>query len=133
MQRFYVRPSLVSCETAETAQIVTKSVGNNRNEPLVPVWELVERARASGHNSPVVSVVAPLASLLVLRWAAFMEAEQEAIASFNEAAFSPLLPTALRQPSWQRPEDLSARIVDALDGLGTRNNGPYLKYAAAVA
>ena len=37
-----------------------------------------------------------LAALLYLRWADFQEAEQEAIAAFDEADYNPVLPAALR-------------------------------------
>src|SRR5262245_693174 len=110
-QRSFARRSLVSCDVE--AKVVTNGARTIRRAgPIVPVWELMDRALMKGHGSPAVDVVAPLAGLLVLRWAAFMEAEQEAIASFNEVGFSPLLPEGLRQPAWGH--DLSTRIVHAL-------------------
>lgn len=49
---------------------------------------------------PVGDRLAALAGLVVLRWAAWQEAEQEAVAAFDETPFSPFLPSALRRPAW---------------------------------
>lgn len=125
----------MSCEVLvlEATQIMAKNPGEDCGvHKQLPVWELIDRAR-EGHGSPVVDVVAPLAGLLVLRWAAFIEAEQEAIASFNEIAFSPVLSASLRQSAWEHPENLSAHLIDALADLGSRKDIPFLKYASVVA
>lgn len=113
-------------------RVVTNNAGKNRSGAEFPVWELLDRARAKGNGSLVVDVIAPLASLLVLRWAAFMEAEQEAIASFNDSGFSPALPAVLQRQAWTDPERLSTYALDALASLARRDI-PHIKYAAAVA
>lgn len=117
---------------AEARPLVMMSAGKNHDgRSELPAREIVERARAVGHGSAIVDVVAPLAGLLVLRWAAFIEAEQEAIASFNDAVFSPLLPGGLRQPAWADPEWVAKHIAADLASL-RRTDAAYAKYAATV-
>lgn len=97
-----------------------------------PVWELLVRTRIKGQGSPLVEVIAPLAGLLVLRWAAFVEAEHEAIASFDETRFLTVLPAVLRQPAWVQPETLGVGLLDALATL-RRSDVPHIRYATTVA
>src|SRR4051812_11090768 len=115
-------------------QIVTTTSKDGGARPMFPVWELLDRRRADGRGgSAIDDVVAPLASLLVLRWAAFIEAEQEAVASFNDASFSPVLPNTLQQKAWRSPGELTSGLVGSLNGLGGRGDLAVLKYASAVA
>lgn len=130
----FARHSLVSCDVARAMQTVTTSSKDRTARPMFPVWELLDRRRADGRGgSAVVDVVAPLAGLLVLRWAAFIEAEQEAVASFNDTGFSPVLPDTLHQKAWHSPDELASGLVGSLDGLGGRGDVAILKYASAVA
>ena len=45
-------------------------------------------------------ILGPLAGLLITKWASHDESEREAIAAFNEEAFTPELPEALRLSAW---------------------------------
>ena len=73
---------------------------------------------------------AALASLIYLRWADFIEAEQEAAAAFEGVDFSPVLPRELHWRCWhQLPDDdlhafLTQRLAPALDELGTCQREP---------
>jgi len=64
-----------------------------------------------------------LAALIYLRWADFQEAEQEAIAAFDDTEYRPVLPSSLHWRSWHLlpPDDLktffSDRLPHALDQL----------------
>ena len=43
-------------------------------------------------TTPLNHVLAPLAGLFIAKWAGYDESEREAIAAFNEEAFTPELP-----------------------------------------
>lgn len=82
------------------------------------------RDELPAHDMPVT-----LAALLYLRWVDFQEAEQEAIAAFDEAAYKPVLPAALHWRSWYNlpphdlPELFSDRLSPALERLNnSRHN-----------
>jgi type I restriction enzyme M protein len=81
----------------------------------------------------VARFVAPLAGLLFLRWAAFMEAEAEAISAFNDTPFSPGLPEALRQASWNLGHGLATRLYGGVLGGGLRRGLTPNKYVVAAA
>ena len=95
--------------------------------------ELVERLLAFGHSAPGIDLVAPLAGLLVLRWAAFVEAETEAVSAFNDVPFLPLLPEALRQPSWTDAHGLASRLRGGLPEISRRQDVAVGRYLGAVA
>jgi type I restriction enzyme M protein len=100
---------------------------------MLPAWELMDQVRASGHDgSHVVDVVAPLAGLLVLRWAAFHEAEQEAVAAFDDQAFTPFLPVGLRQSAWV-DGTVAQHLLGELSTFPTRHETRHAKYVASVA
>ena len=64
----------------------------------------------------------PLAGLLIAKWAGYVEAEHEAVAAFEDRAFAPELPDALRRPAWERPIQADAdAVVDALKNLTMRH------------
>ena len=58
-------------------------------------------------------VLGPLAGLLIAKWAGYAESEREAIAAFNEEAFTPELPKALKLFAWDRPTERHASDVAA--------------------
>ena len=113
---------------------VPPSSGNTQSDfEEFPMWELMDRLRASGWSGvPVVDVVAPLGGLLVLRWAAFLEAEQEAVAAFDDQAFEPVLPPALRQPAWA-DGTVADQLAKELPAIRIRHDNAHAKYVASVA
>ena len=69
---------------------------------------------ARGHTTiPLDHVLGPLAGLLVAKWAGYAESEREAIATFNEEAFTPELPEALKLFAWDQPTERHASDVAA--------------------
>ena len=97
-------------------------------------WELMDRLRASKPASQlVVDLVAPLGGLLVLRWAAFMEAETEAVSAFNDTPFEPLLPESLREASWRDVHGLPLRLKAGLPAVRQRRDAGTSRYVWAVA
>lgn len=99
------------------------------------VLELAMRFRSGGRSSTaaVTDIVAPLAGLLVLRWAAFMEAETEAVSAFNDTPFVPHLPESLRQTSWGDAHELVARLSGGLREIGESRDAAIGRYVGAVA
>ena len=64
----------------------------------------------------------PLAGLLIAKWAGYDESEREAIAAFNEEAFTPELPQALSLSAWRDPSTGHAgEVAEALRGMAARN------------
>ncbi|MCA9639038.1 MAG: hypothetical protein KC492_00050, partial [Myxococcales bacterium] len=124
----------MSCELVEAMQHVTTPPRKNRPvRPTPPAWELMDRLRAAGRGgSPIVEMIAPLAGLLVLRWAAFHEAEQEAVAAFDDHAFEPLLPLKLRQLAWT-DRTIADHLAGELRTLQVRHDTDQARYVAAVA
>ena len=110
-------------------------IADSPNAPTsFPIRELIDARRIAGDSgSPFVDIIAPLAGLFIFRWAAFMEAEMEAVASFDEIGFSALLPEGLRQPAWQSPRELATHLVEALGTLSGRQDIASLRYVKAVA
>ena len=55
-----------------------------------------------------------LAALIYLRWADFQEAEQEAIAAFDDTDYRPVMPSSLHWRSWHllSPDDLKTFFTD---------------------
>ncbi len=93
-------------------------------------------ARLSHHDERTTSpldLVSALAGLLVLRWAAFMEAETEAVSAFNDTPFSPHLPVSLRQPSWTDAHELASRLSEGLPEISLRQDATVGRYVGAVA
>ena len=52
------------------------------------------------HN-PVESLIAPLATILLLRWAEYVDAEQEAVAAFDGNVYRPAVPRRYHWSSWR--------------------------------
>ena len=81
-------------------------------------------------------VLAPLAGLLIAKWAGYDESEREAIAAFNEEAFAPDLPEALRLSAWSDPATSHAgEVAEALRGMTARKcaGNAAARYAIRVA
>ena len=82
------------------------------------------------------SVMGPLVGLLIAKWAAYDEAEREAVAAFDGRAFVPELPEALRRSAWERPVEGDAdAVVEALKNLTARQPpaSPFTRYLVDVA
>ena len=78
----------------------------------------------------------PLAGLLIAKWASHDESEREAIAAFNEEAFTPELPEALRLSAWSDPTTSHAgEVAEALRGMTAPNGAgsAAARHAARVA
>jgi len=78
-------------------------------------------------------------TFLLLRWADHIEAEQEAMAIFEERAYQPLLPAPLQWRNWSRldePRAMAERlhelagVLDALHGEAAHPAGGYLPLLA---
>ena len=81
-------------------------------------------------------ILGPLAGLLIARWAGHDESEREAIAAFDEEAFSPELPEALRLSAWGDPtRNHAGEVAEALRGMTARNDAgsAAARYAVRVA
>ena len=78
---------------------------------------ILQRETTSGvrgrTTTPFDHVLGPLAGLLVAKWAGYDESEREAIAAFNEEAFTPELPEALKLSAWDGPTERHASEVAA--------------------
>ena len=67
-------------------------------------------------------VLGLLAGLLIAKWAAHDESEREALAAFDERAFTPELSEALRLPAWEDPiANHADAVAEALRGMTTGN------------
>ena len=62
-------------------------------------------------------LVGPLAGLLIAKWAGYDEAEREAVAAFEDGAFEPELPEALRRPAWELRIHHADAVVEALKNM----------------
>ena len=81
-------------------------------------------------------ILGPLAGLLITKWASHDESEREAIAAFNEEAFTPELPEALRLSAWSDPTTSHAgEVAKALRGMTPPNGAgsAAARHAARVA
>jgi len=85
------------------------------------IWSVLDHLRG---ELPAYDMPVTLAALLYLRWADFQEAEQEAIAAFDEADYAPVLPAALHWRSWYNlpPYDLPELFADRLSPTLERLN-----------
>ena len=87
-------------------------------------------------TTPLSQVLAPLAGLLIAKWVGYDESEREAIAAFNEEAFTPELPEALRLSTWSDPTGNHAgEVAEALGTMAARNGtgSAAARYAVHVA
>ena len=81
-------------------------------------------------------ILGPLAGLLIAKWAGYHESEREAIAAFNEEAFTTELPQALKLSAWDRSTERHASEVAAALGEMTANSATgnaAARYVARVA
>ena len=87
-------------------------------------------------TTPFNHALAPLAGLLIVKWAGYDESEREAIAAFNEETFTPELPEALKLSAWDRPTERHANEIAAalreMAGNGGAGNAT-ARYVARVA
>ena len=87
-------------------------------------------------TTPFNHALAPLAGLLIVKWAGYDESEREAIAAFNEETFTPELPEALKLSAWDRPtESHASELAAGLREMTTRGVAGNIaaRYLARVA
>ena len=85
---------------------------------------ILDTNRSHGESADVSPdlVLGLLAGLLIAKWAAHDESEREALAAFDERAFTPELSEALRLPAWDAPSPNHAdAVAEALRGMTTGN------------
>lgn len=81
---------------------------------------------------PSSEMAVTLAALIYLRWADFQEAEQEAIAAFDDTDYRPILPSSLHWRSWHLmpPDELQTFFTERLpDVLERLNNFRHISLA----
>ena len=69
------------------------------------------RHRGMSRDASLELVLAPLAALLIAKWAAHDESERQAEAAIGEQAFAPELPEAFRLPAWDGPPARHASAI----------------------
>ena len=87
-------------------------------------------------TAPLNQLLAPLAGLIIAKWAGYDESEREAIAAFNEEAYTPELHEALRLSTWSDPTGNHADdVAEALGTMAARNGAgsAAVRYAVHVA
>lgn len=83
----------------ETIRHSTKAAASTTER--AHLWARLDEFRdQDGSQGPLDAVVAPLAALLLLRWADHFDAEQEAIASFDGQDYTPALSHEKHWSSW---------------------------------
>ena len=95
-----------------------------------------DRSRGESADVPPDLMLGLLASLLIAKWAAHDESEREALAAFDERAFTPGLPDALRLSAWDAPSPNHAgAVAEAFGGMTTDNGteGAAARYVTRVA
>jgi type I restriction enzyme M protein len=101
-------------------------------------WQIADALRDAG--LPIALIKELIAAFLLLRWADHAEAEQEAMATFEDRPYRPLLPDALRWRHWaqlERPNEIAQRLrqlaqhVDTLHGDATQPLSAWLHTLAA--
>ena len=84
-------------------------------------------------TTPLDKLLGPLAGLLIAKWASYDESEREAIAAFNEEAFTQELPEALRLSTWSDPTGSHAgEVAEALGTMAARNGAGSAAVRCAV-
>ena len=92
--------------------------------------------QGGGTTAPFEHALAPLAGLLIAKWAGYDESEREAVAAFNEESYTPELPEALTLSAWNRPTKRHAdEVAAALRKLAAngRAGNAAARYVARVA
>jgi type I restriction enzyme M protein len=103
-----------------------------------PLHPLAQRfAEHPAAQSPF-HLLAPLAALLVLRWADLQEADQEAIAAFDGTPFAPSLAPGSRWRDFSDLRDaplaqaLTTRVLPALDATRDAGSGALVRRVSSV-
>ena len=103
------------------------------------IRHVLDLIRGEKPSTGLPNMLAALAGLIILRWADHYEAEQEAIASFEDSEHEPSLPKVLRWNQWSRlrgaelREFLESRLLPALRDPGTgRLNGRLQRVLPAI-
>lgn len=95
------------------------------NRSQTPILAVLEQLGAKLTKS---EAFVTLAALIYLRWLDFQEGEQEAIAAFEGASYTPALPSELHWRSWfdQAPvliqDTLGHQLPKAMQGINTGDN-----------
>ena len=87
-------------------------------------------------TEPLDRILGPLSGLLIAKWAGYDESEREAIAAFDEEAFTPTLPVALRLPAWDHPTgDHASNVAEALEAIAATSSATsaVARYVARIA
>lgn len=84
----------------------------------IAAWKILDRIRGNGHLSHDDFILA-LTILIFLRWADFQEAELEAMASFDEAPYEPVLPASLHWRTWHQlhPHELTRVLTEHVSSV----------------
>ena len=93
------------------------------------LWNILDLLRS---ELPTHEISSTLAALIYLRWADFQEAEQEAIAAFDETEFYPVLPASFHWRSWYNlpAKDLKSFFTSELQSkLSNLNNNRHSSLA----
>ena len=82
------------------------------------IWQVLDQIRG---RIPPNEYGVVLAALIFLRWADFQEAEQEAMAAFDDSDYEPVLPTKFHWGTWcdmppRELEHVFRELVFALQG-----------------
>ena len=97
---FFATSSWGSCENTHRSEGCCP-VMQAETSHLASLWSLLDEFRdGKVTQRPLESVVAPVAAMLLLRWAAHLDAEQEAVASFDGKDYTPALPLEKRWTAW---------------------------------
>ena len=99
---------------------------------------ILDTARSRGESADVSPdlMLGLLAGLLIAKWAAHDESEREALAAFEERAFTPGLSDALRLSAWDAPSPNHAdAVAETFGGMTTGNSaeGAAARYVTHVA
>ena len=104
---------------------------------LLDAFETGTDSDSSGRIATRVQLVlGSLAGLLIAKWAGYDESEREAIAAFDEEAFTPTLPVALRLPAWDHPTvDHASNVAEALEAIAATSSATSVaaRYVARIA
>ncbi len=95
------------------------------------IWKVLSRILDES-SLPASEMAVTLAALIYLRWADFQEAEQEAIAAFDDTDYKPILPASLHWRAWHLllPNDLQYLFARHLpDALQRLNNSRQISLA----
>jgi type I restriction enzyme M protein len=106
-----LKPRAVS----ENSPLTSKNSLDETHRLANTIWAFVDAARSRREVHWGIDLLAPLAALLILRWAAYDEAEYEEHATLVGKPFIPRLPSSLRILAWQR-RDIDG-IISSIEGF----------------